>query len=610
MLPLLRTITRQSNRAIRVRYATSTRYFTELTKDKTRTLTSRRNNVITNFPSFHLQFSHCIRASGLTLLQQQQQRSMATLNNDISNTTAVDSSDSSDPLLNLGQFPNFGGIQLDSIIPTMEQLLDTISKEFNEQERQFTPTWEGTFGKVEALEDRLERTFGIVHHLSAVKDQKILREAMEVIKPKVVELSLRMQQSRAFYNVLRDMRDTESIWTRLTQVQRRVIQCRLLAMEQAGVGLDPTSSERARNDEIHQELSALSLKFSNNLLDAIKKYGRLVEDKANLVGLPNTLLRSMAMQAKQRGHGSGDPVTLDQPTIIPFMKYCRNEALREEVYRANITKASKDAEDNQPVIHRILQLRQELAHLLGYQHYAEMSLATKMARTPERAMDLISVIRENAYHQSEQDLACLTEFAQQTLNLSGPLKPWNMPFVSERYREATLKYDEEMVTRHFPFPHVLSCMFSLAEQLFNVKIREINETTTSNAPSVWHKDVKVFEIRDCNDQHPIAYFYGDFYSRPEEKRSGAWMDSCATRWQQPHHLRLPVAYLVCNQPPPLSDNEPSLMQFSDVTTLFHEFGHCLQHLLTTENMPQVAGVTGIEWWPHNLWKTFAMNENG
>jgi oligopeptidase A len=140
-----------------------------------------------------------------------------------------------------------------------------------------------------------------------------------------------------------------------------------------------------------------------------------------------------------------------------------------------------------------------------------MSLITKMARSPDRAMNLINVLRKSAYRQGEKELECLTEFAQQTLNLSGPLKPWNRSFVSERYRETTLKYDEEMVARHFPFPHVLSCMFLLAEQLFGVKIREINRVTTPNAPSVWHKDVKVFEIRDRDDQHSIAYFYGDFY---------------------------------------------------------------------------------------------------
>ncbi|RKP26179.1 hypothetical protein SYNPS1DRAFT_32798 [Syncephalis pseudoplumigaleata] len=493
---------------------------------------------------------------------------MATHTGSSSNNEAVAGTDA---LLNLGQFPDFARLELASIVPTMERLLASIAEEFAEQEKLFTPTWAGTFGRVEALEDRLARSFGVVNHLSMVMDRPIIREAMETIKPRMVELELRMQQSRALY----DMRDTKTHWMQLTQPQRRVVDRRLLEMEQAGVGFDPASPERARNDAIHQELTTLSLKFSNNLLDAIKQYGRLVEDRQALAGCPDTLLRSMAMQAKQRGYGTGDAG-----------KWA--EALREEVYRANIVKASSGTEDNRPIIHRMLQLRQEQAELLGYPHYAAMSLTTKMARSLDRAMGLVDVLRERAYEQSAKELDCLTEYAHKTLNLPGPLQPWNTAFVSERYREATLKYDEEMVTKHFPAPHVLACMFSLAEQLFGVKIREMTRDTHPDMPSVWHKDVKVFEVCDRDGQRPLAYFYGDFYSRPEEKRSGAWMDICATRWKQSDHLRLPVAYLICNQPAPLSENEPSLMKFSDVTTLFHEFGHCLQHLLTTEDMPQVA----------------------
>ncbi|KAI9592019.1 hypothetical protein BDF19DRAFT_498867 [Syncephalis fuscata] len=504
------------------------------------------------------------------------------------------------PLLNIGQFPDFAGIQLEHIVPTFDQLLAEMSAEFTKREAEFTPTWEGTFGQVEELEDRLERTFGVIQHISAVKDQKIVRDAMAVIQPKVIELSLRMQQSRAMYDALQSMHTTQSAWSKLSSTQQRVVERRLQAMEQSGVALDPTSPERCRNDEIHQALSSLSLTFGNNLLDAIKKYGRLVEDKAQLAGCPDTLMRSMSYQAKLRGHGTGDAelgpwlITLDHPTIIPFMKYCTNEMLREEIHRANITKASTGNENNKPILYEILKLRQELAHLFGYQHYAEMSLVTKMAGNLDRATNLIESLRIAAYNHGEKELEQLTAFAEQKLNLPGPLQPWNSAFVSERYRESILQYDEEKVAEYFPFPRVLAGMFSLAEQLFGVNIREI-ERGTPGAPSVWHEDVKVFEIRDQKSERPIAYFYGDFYSRPEEKRSGAWMDSCATRWQRPNNLRLPVAYLICNQPAPLSANEASLMKYSDVTTLFHEFGHCLQHLLTIEDMPQVSGVTGIEW---------------
>ncbi|RKP10492.1 peptidase M3A/M3B [Thamnocephalis sphaerospora] len=242
----------------------------------------------------------------------------------------------------------------------------------------------------------------------------------------------------------------------------------------------------------------------------------------------------------------------------------------------------------------MLQLREELAKLLGYNCYAEMSLANKMAKNVGSVLNLIDSLYDAASVRGRDELAVLTQFAHEKLSISGTLQPWDVGFVSEHYRKFSMGIDQEKVAKYLPFPRVISGMFSMAERLFDISVREV-EPTSVGAPSVWNKDVKLYKVTRRDNAQPLAYFYGDFYSRPEEKRSGAWMDVCATRWKQDNGVRLPIAYLVCNQPAPLSNDKAATMKFSDVLTLFHEFGHCLQHMLTTVDAPQASGVSGIEW---------------
>jgi oligopeptidase A len=349
-----------------------------------------------------------------------------------------------------------------------------------------------------------------------VKDHAALREAIQVVQPRAVQLSLWMQQSRPLYEALQELRMDAGRWYQLSNVQQRIVEHRLLDMKHAGVGFDPESPEHKRCNEIHQYLTKFSIIFGDNLLDAIKKYGRLVEDKALLAGCSDHLLRILANHAYQRGYGTGDPVTgpwmitLDHQTLDLFMKSCQNRSLREEIYRAHISKAASGAQDNRPLIREILKLRQELAQLFGYASYADMSLSRKMAKDTNSVQQLIDTLYQAAKDAAQKEIRTLTEFAHEKLGLQGDIEPWDLAFVSEQYRKITMDLDEEKLSQYFPFPRVIQGMFALVERLFDITVREVDPQSVG-APSVWHKDVKLYQVSKVGSSQPLAYFYGDFY---------------------------------------------------------------------------------------------------
>jgi len=488
------------------------------------------------------------------------------------------------------QLPRFDRIQADAVVPAVRALVERQDRAREALEGNLTPTWEGLAAPLGELAEPLGWTWGVVHHLLSVRNSPELREAQEAVQPEVVTASLRLGQSRALYDGFRALRDSGLT---LDPAQRRIVESNLREAELAGVGLEGAARERFQ--QIEAELAEASMRFANNLLDATKAFTLDLTRPEEVEGLPPSLLAAAAQTARAAGaeaRAESGPwrITLEAPLMVPFMEHSRRRDLRERLYRAHISKASSGAFDNQPLVTAILRLRREQAALLGYPSYAEMSMVRKMARTVDAAVRLLSDLRAASRPRAERDFGELTDFARaETGDPRLTLAHWDVAFWAERLRERRYDYSEEALRPYFPLPAVLEGLFGLARRLFGAVI-----TAADGEAPVWHPDVRYFRVAD-EQGAPLAAFYLDSYSRPAEKRGGAWVAGCLERKRRPDgSLRLPVTYVVCNQSPPV-DGGPSLMTFSEVETLFHEFGHALQHMLTRVDYPEAAGTNNIEW---------------
>ncbi|WP_430014125.1 M3 family metallopeptidase [Microcystis ichthyoblabe FBCC-A1114] len=492
----------------------------------------------------------------------------------------------SNPLLAGQGLPAFDQIQPGLIVPGMTQLLQELARELTELEAQITPTWEKLVEPLTRIEERLSWSWGIIGHLMGVKNSPELRQAYETVQPQVVEFISRLSQSKPIYEAFLSLRQGES-WGQLDEAQQRIVEASLRDAQLAGVGL--VGEKKDRFNAIQLELAEITTKFSNNLLDATKAFQLKLTTPEDIAGLPPSLLSLAAQTARTQGETNASNetgpwvITLDFPSYFPFMKYSDNRELREKLYKAYVSRADLGELDNNPLIDRILQLRQEQAHLLGYSTYAEVSLARKMANSVDEIEKLLDNLRQVSYEAAKQDLEALKTFAG-----TDDLKNWDIAYWSEKQRQAKFNFSAEELRPYFPLPRVLEGIFSLAKRIFGVEIIAAD----GKAP-IWHPDVRYFQINDEKGEK-IAYFYLDAYSRPAEKRGGAWMDVCIGRAKTGTEVRLPVAYLICNQTPPV-DGNPSLMTFEEVTTLFHEFGHGLQHMLTTVDYSGAAGINNVEW---------------
>jgi oligopeptidase A len=350
---------------------------------------------------------------------------------------------------------------------------------------------------------------------------------------------------------------------------------------------------------MQQELAELGTRFSNNLLDATKAFHLTLTQPEDVEGLPLSLRQMAAQAAREAGETQATAeqgpwrITLDYPSFGPFMEHCRRRDLRQQLYRAFISRASRGEHDNTPLISRILQLRQEKAALLGYANYAELSLASKMAPDVAAVERLLEELRQASFDVAQQELEEIRAFARShNAPEADTLTHWDLAFWAERLREHRYAISDEELRPYFPLPNVLNGLFGLAQRLFGVTVKPAD----GEVP-VWHPDVRFFRIEDEQGQ-AVAAFYLDPYSRPAEKRGGAWMDECVGRSrllaESGAALRLPVAYLICNQTPPV-DGKPSLMSFTEVNTLFHEFGHGLHHMLTRVDHSMAAGIRNVEW---------------
>ncbi|MFM7371275.1 MAG: M3 family metallopeptidase, partial [Sphaerospermopsis kisseleviana] len=457
-------------------------------------------------------------------------------------------------------------------------------------------TWTGLVEPLEKLTEKLYWSWGILNHLMGVKNSPDLRIAYQKVQPQVVQFINTLGQSKPIYKAFKALRASDT-WETLESAQQRIVEAAIRDAKLSGVGLEGEARERF--NLIQMQLAELATDFANNLLDATSAFSLVLTTKAEIDGLPSSLISLAAQAARIAGEEQATAengpwhITLDFPSYFPFMQHSTSRDLREKLYKAYITRASSGELNNNPLIEKILQLRQELAELLGFENFAELSLASKMAKNVPAVEKLLEELRQASYDAAVKDLEALKAFAKsQKAAEVEDLQHWDISFWAERQREAKFAFTEEELRPYFPLPQVLDGLFGLIKRLFGVTVSPAD----GQAP-VWHEDVRYFQISDKNGT-PIAYFYLDPYIRPAEKRGGAWMDACIHRSKITERgitsTRLPVAYLICNQTPPV-DNKPSLMTFDEVETLFHEFGHGLHHMLTKVDYTGAAGINNVEW---------------
>ncbi|KAL6994737.1 oligopeptidase A [Sarracenia purpurea var. burkii] len=552
-------------------------------------------------PLWTSSFSLCLRlqtirsSTASTRRPSETVRSFRASASTVSETPKLSPTVDDNPLLKDFEFPPFDAVEPSHIRPGIRALLKKLENQLVELEKTVEPTWPKLVEPLEKITDQLMVVWGAVNHLKAVKDTPELRSAIEEVQPERVEFELKLGQSKPIYNAFKAIRES-SDWEALSDARKRIVEFQIKEAILNGISLE--DDKRDKFNKIQQELVRLSQKFGENVLDATKKFEKLIIDREEIEGLPATALGFAAQTAVSKGHENATAengpwvITLDAPSLMSVMQHARNRALREEVYRAHVTRASSGDLDNTEIIDNILKLRLEKAKLLGYNNYAEVSMATKMA-TVDKAEELLEKIRNASWNAAVQDMEELKLFCQtQGATKVNDLSHWDISFWSERLRESKYEINEEELRPYFSLPKVMDGLFNLAKMLFGIDI----EPADGLAP-VWNKDVRFYRVKDSSGS-PIAYFYFDPYSRPSEKRGGAWMDEVVARSRvfsrDGRSPRLPVAHMVCNQMPPVGD-KPSLMTFREVETVFHEFGHALQHMLTEQDEGLVAGIRGIEW---------------
>jgi oligopeptidase A len=497
------------------------------------------------------------------------------------------------PLLDSHVLPPFAEIEPDQVVPAIEELLAdnraAIEALVADAERE-TPTWESLAAPLEALNDRLSQAWSPISHLNGTMNSPALREAYQACLGMLSEYSTWLGQHSGLFRAFQALKQSPA-FSRLDESQQRSIDNTLRDFRLAGVDLP--EAQKRRYGEIQARLSERANTFSNQLLDATQAWHKDISEQEvteadALAGLPQSALDTLKANAEAKGI-EGYRITLDFPSFFPVMTYADNRTLREEVYTAFVTRASDVGPhagefDNAPVMEETLALRRELAELLGFATYADYSLATKMADGPGQVIGFLDDLATRAVPQAREEYAELEAFARESLAMS-ELAPWDVGYASEKLREARYAISDEQLRPYFPAPQVVEGLFKVVERLYGVRFEE-----DESAPR-YHPDVRYFRILE--DDAPIAGFYLDLYAR-EGKRGGAWMDECRVRRQTEDGVQLPVAYLTCNFTRPVGD-KPALLTHDEVTTLFHEFGHGLHHMLTRQTVADISGINGVAW---------------
>lgn len=524
------------------------------------------------------------------------------------------------PMLDMANLPRFSKIEPNHVTPAISILLTQLEADFAKLESKLEGeenSYDNVLPAVEKIQFPLGYAWGVAGHLNGVKNGEELRAAYEAAQPGVVKAMTQFSQSKALYDALSDISETLSVGDNsdFKMMQKaRAVENSLESMKLGGVGLEGEDKERF--NEMKLKLADLSTKFSNNVLDATKAFSLTVDDPSIMQNVPSSAkamwAQSHAMHLQQENveKKNGEPeletpqinpeegpwrITLDAPSYIAAMQHIPDRSLRKKVYFASITRCNEDSEyNNVDNIYEILSLKKEMSGLLGFDNFAEQSLSRKMAPDVDAVTELSDLIADKALPAALKELEEITDLAREQggeeySKANVPkLTPWDVTFWSERLRESKFSFTEEELRPYFALPAVLEGMFGLVERIFGVTVEAADREA-----EVWNKDVSFYNVYDKETEKHIASFYLDPYSRPADKRGGAWMDVCIGK-SEAVKRNIPVAYLTCNGSPPVGDT-PSLMTFREVETLFHEFGHGLQHMLTEATVGDVAGINGVEW---------------
>jgi oligopeptidase A len=489
------------------------------------------------------------------------------------------------PLLDFSGLPCFDRIRPEHVGPAIDALL-AAARAAVESSTQAPATWEAFVAPLEDANERLARAWGQVAHLHAVMDSPPLREAYNASLPKVSQYWTELGQNQALFEKYKELAGSES-FASLSRARKKIVENALRDFRLGGAELPP--EKKKIYAAIQEELAKLSAKFSENVLDATNAFSIVVEE-SRISGIPGDVLQAAREAAEKEGK-RGWKFTLHAPSYLPVMQYADDRALRETLYRENATRASefgKPEWDNTSLIARIVSLRREIARLLGYANFAEVSLEPKMAETPAQVLAFLQDLARHGRPFAEKDADELRAFAKNELNIP-ELQAWDLAYASEKLRAKRYAFSDQEVKQYFPEDAVLQGLFRVAETLYQVKI------IPSRAP-VWHDEVRFFDIREAagtSSSPMVGQFYIDLYAR-ETKRGGAWMDDAITRRRKGSSIQTPVAYLNCNFSRPVG-GKPARFTHDEVLTLFHEFGHGLHHLLTRVEDLGVSGINGVEW---------------
>ena len=487
-------------------------------------------------------------------------------------------------LLDFSGLPRFAEFKTEFVTPALDQLLSenrALVESLRRQEA--APGWDNFISPLDDANERLRRAWGQIAHMNAVMNSPQLREAYNENLPRITQYFGELAQDETLYRKYKMLRASDA-YLYLTAAQKKVIDNELRDFRLGGAELAP--AEKTRFKQIIEKLAGLSSKFNDNLLDATNAFELIVADKERLAGIPGDVMEAAADAAKQAGK-QGWKFTLHMPSYLPVLQYADDRKLREQMYRAYVTRAAEFDEakwDNTAIIVDILRLRREQSQLLGLANYAELSLQPKMADSAQQVLEFLEELAKRARPFAKRDLAELSEFAATQFGLD-VLQPWDVAYASEKLRVARYAFSDQEVKQYFPEQRVLEGMFRVVEMLYGLRV------VPDEAPR-WHEDVRFFSIRN-SEGALVGQFYLDLYARPS-KRGGAWMDDAITRRRKSSGMQTPVAYLNCNFSAPLS-GKPALLTHDEVITLFHEFGHGLHHLLTQVEVLGVSGINGVEW---------------
>lgn len=493
----------------------------------------------------------------------------------------------SNPLLEANELPPFQDINAAHIEPAMQTIIEENLKAIDELlGQQSQVSWQSLYEPLEEINDRLEQAWSPVSHLNGVVQTEELRKAYETCLPLLSKYSTQLGQNEQLFKAYQTLHDSEG-FNKLEPAQQQIVRNNLRDFKLSGIDLD--ESARKRYGKLKQRLSEVSNKFSNNVLDATQAWTRHITDRAELEGMPEAAITAAkaAADAKQL---DGYLLTLDAPCYIAVVSYADNAELRKDMYTAYTTRASDKGPnagefDNSDLMVEITTLRHELATLLGFENYAEYSLAKKMADTPDQVIDFLEQLSKRTREVAQAELDALRDYASNE-HQHTRLEAWDVSYFAEKLRKQQFDIDQEELRPYFPAEKVTQGLFSVASRLFDIEI------TADESMSTWHPDVRAFQI--SRQGSPIARFYLDLYAR-EHKRGGAWMADCRVRRRlSGGGLQNPVAFLTCNFMAPAGD-QPSLLTFNDVTTLFHEFGHGLHHMLSQIEYAEVSGINGVAW---------------